>query len=507
MKFPNNQQVALLLESDPCDLQAIVEAFRRVCEAKYGWKFNVPEVNPGVFYRLFGGASIMATFELIQKPGDPAVFQQALNSNFTGVGCPDVRERLMRHKAMVLVTIGHGVMGGVMSDPKFANLFASVGMRIEGESLPEFLQRLDLAALAARIALDHAPSTLVHWTQSNMLLKPEMFDKMAEMDAPSPLHVHPVLFGTPAGPGEAQALGLRTFGMRHFIGYEVIVEPTALPWAAIWQSTMTVLNVALMPNGYIIPDGDTFGDEDRTQSFRIRHLSADEGGAPLLEMTPLLMREFNFVASDYAPERNVIDDRMPPAELMPTDDGEKMELAKEWREKRALAEGAGARFEVRSFEAPPPRPAPPRANGPPSIRGTRLLSRLFSRGARRRQPGGRPPARRPRSRKAGGCAAFALAGPRPVVRSRARRRPDRRSSLRTPGESPSRPSATPRMAMSRSVMTPASRPASSTGIEPKSSCFIACTTDFRLSPRCAPVGSAIMTSEIAVTDWLLQLER
>lgn len=381
MKFPNNQQVALLLEHDRCDLQAIVEAFRQICHAKYGWEFNVPEANPGLFYRLFGGASVMATFELVPRPGDPEVFRQALNSNFTGVSCPDVRERLMRHKAMVLVTIGHGVMGGVMSDPKFANLFSSIGMRIEGESLPEFLQRLELAALGGRIALDHAPSTLVHWTQSNMLLKPDMFEAMAAMEVPSLLHVHPVLFGTPARAGEPQALGLRTFGLRHFIGHEVIVEPTVLPWSAIWESTMVVLRVALMPNGYIIPDGDTFGDENRTQSFRIRHLPADEGGAPLLEMTPLLMREFDFVAPDYAPEANVIDDRMPPGELMPAADEEKMALANEWREKRALAEGAGARFEVRCFETPPPRPAPPRDDGPPPITGTGLRARLFGRGA------------------------------------------------------------------------------------------------------------------------------
>lgn len=53
---------------------------------------------------------------------------------------------------------------------------------------------------------------------------------------------------------------------------------------------------------------------------------------------------------------------------MPADDEAKMELVNEWREKRALAEGIGGRFEVRSRDGrgpdatPPPNPPSP----PPS---------------------------------------------------------------------------------------------------------------------------------------------
>lgn len=380
MKFPNNQQVALLLPDDACDLAAIVTDFRSVCRAKFGWEFNVPEANPGLFYRLFGGREVMATFELVRNPGDPAVFEQALVSPFVTMTCPDIRQHVMLHRAMVLVTIGHGVMGGVMSDPQFAGLFSSIGKRIEGESLPEFTQRLELCALGARIAMDHAWPVAVHWTQSNMLLAPEAFEALAAMGVPSPLHIHPSLFGTPAEPGEEQALGLRTFGMRHFIGHEVIVEPTTLPWSILWESALVLLRVATVENGYIIPDGDTFGDESRSQSFRVRHLAADEGGAPLLELTPLKIAECGFVASDYAPEENVFDDRLPPPAIMPADEEERMDLANEWREKRAMAEGIGGRFEVRTTgEAPPPPPSapPPQDGGPPAISGTGLRARLF----------------------------------------------------------------------------------------------------------------------------------
>ena len=65
---------------------------------------------------------------------------------------------------------------------------------------------------------------------------------------------------------------------------------------------------------------------------------------------------------------------------MPADEDEKMDLANEWREKRAMAEGIGGRFEVRTiWEAPPSPPSAPQPQdgGPPAISGTGLRARLF----------------------------------------------------------------------------------------------------------------------------------
>lgn len=75
---------------------------------------------------------------------------------------------------------------------------------------------------------------------------------------------------------------------------------------------------------------------------------------------PLMRREHGFVADDYVPATQVINDRAPPSDLMPPDDEQKFELVNEWREKRALAEGIGGSFEVRARnadpQATPPRP-------------------------------------------------------------------------------------------------------------------------------------------------------
>lgn len=378
MQFPNEVQAAVLLTAPVLDLESIVRSFRSLLDAKTGAQFNVPEANPGKFYRLFGGDSIMITIEFMPAPGRMEVFQQALQSPYTGLVCPDVRERLTRHTGMVLINVSHGVLGSVAQDPKIAGFLAEIGVGQEGANLPQFKQRLELCALAARFVCDHTEPSLVHWTQSNQLLPVEFFDKAAAMSVPSVLHIHPWLFG-PGEEVDGKALaGIRTFGMRHFIGREVIVEPSEIPWAANFETVITFLNIALAKNGYIIPDGDTFGDEDRTQSYRVRHLEAGEGDVPLFELTPLFRKDFDFVAEDFAPFENKIDDRSPPPGVMPEDDGEAMVLANEWREKRSMAQGIGGDFEVRTFETPPPRPTPP-SDGSQAITGTGLRSKLFGR--------------------------------------------------------------------------------------------------------------------------------
>lgn len=359
MQFPNEVQVALLFDRPVSDIEAIVRTFARVEEARSGARFNMPEINPGKFYRLFGGDDLMITVEYLDQPANMDVFQQTLTSVVTGIVCPDIRQRLMRNRSHILVNVSHGVIG---NSPEILSMLERINYPKEGHSLPQFKRRLDVCGLLARIAGDHAPALAVHWTQSNQLLPGEAFDALAQSEAPSPLHIHPYLFGGGTDESGNNKVGIRTFGARHFIGREVLVEPSALPWAANYETILAFLRLATIDNGYIIPHTDTFGPEDHSLSYRVLHRDAEAGDVPLYELVPLMYREYGFVADDYVPRDRVIDDRMPPPELMPADDEEKMELANEWREKRMLAEGAGGRFEVRArgdgtTPPPPVRPA------------------------------------------------------------------------------------------------------------------------------------------------------
>jgi len=398
MLYPNRIQSALMFDGRGYDLEAMMRDFLRIEGMRSGASFHLSENNPGKFYRLFDASEeLMVTFEKLDRPADMACFRAALASPYTGIVTPDIRERLMRCDSHILLEVSHGVLAGVDADPKFAALFEAIGQPKEGATQSQFERRLNVLALMTRIATDHAVPLAVHWTQSDVLLSGDMFDRVAAgNEVPGPLHIHPVLFGPRPAPGEAPLAGLRTFGARHWLGREVIIQPNILPWAANLETIFAFLRVATMPNGYVIPDGDTFGPEDRSQSYRVLHHNAgtvigDAAPAdlPMYELVPLKHVEFGFVAPDYVPDANTFDDRAFPAGIMPDDQDAKMALANEWGEKRKLAEGIGGRFEVRAAGedlAPPPPPSPPPVIAPtpsqpglPALSGRGLRARVFGR--------------------------------------------------------------------------------------------------------------------------------
>ncbi len=402
MQYPNRIQSCLVFDERIDVLEAAVRDFAKIEEMKSGATFNVPENNPGKFYRLFGDGELMLTFEYIEGSADPDAFRGPLSSTATGLLCPDIRERLSRSKSHILLEASHGALGGVEEDPKIAAMFEQIGRRRSGASQGEFERRLEVLALMSRIVTDHAMPSAVHWTQSDQLVAGETFDDFAAADAPGPLHVHPYLFGPkPQALDEHQLVGIRTFGARHWLGREVLVEPSPLPWAANYETILAFLRIATMVNGYVIPDGDTFGPEDRSQSYRVTYheagetvddLAAEEGGVPLYKLTPLKHTDHDFVSDAHVPDENVIDDRGFPPELMPDEQEAKMEEANRWREGRRLAEGIGATFEVRArggtHEAPPEPPAPPPTQvsaptpsnpGLPSVSGRGLRAKVFGR--------------------------------------------------------------------------------------------------------------------------------
>lgn len=401
MLYPNRLQAALLFDRRVDCLEAAMRDFTRIEGMRTGASFHLSESNPGQFYRLFDATEeLMLTFERIDRPADPQAFRAALASPYTGLVTPDIRERLARTDTHILLEVSHGVLAGVEEDPALAGLLDAVGHKRAGASQTAFERRLRVLTLMTRIVIDHAMPLAVHWTQSDTLLSGDLFDRIAAGDeTPGPLHIHPILFGPRPAPGDEPLMGLRTFGVRHWLGREIIIQPNVLPWAANLEAAFAFLRVATMPDGYVIPDGDTFGPEDRRLSCRVLHHDAGTvigdcapAEVPVYELVPLKHVEYGFAAPDYIPEANVFDDRAFPPAIMPDDQEAKMVLANEWSEKRKLAEGVGGRLEVRAAgepgAAPPPPPSPPPAPviaptpskpGLPSLSGRGLRSRVFGR--------------------------------------------------------------------------------------------------------------------------------
>lgn len=402
MLYPNRLQAALLFDGPIRDLQAMMRDFVRIEGMRSGAQFNVPEVNPGLFYRLFGGAEeLMITFEYLDRPASAEAFRAALSSPFNGIATPDIRDRIIRSQTHIILEVSHGVLGGVEENPEIAAFLSQMGRPQEGTTQAQFERRLAVLSLMARIVSEHAMPSAVHWTQSDILLGGEQFDGFAAGDSsPGPLHIHPFLFGPRPAPNEDAEVGIRTFGARHWLGRELIVHPNILPWAANFETLFAFLKVATMPGGYIIPDGDTFGPEDRSLSYRVLHhdaganigyAEAEPADVPFYELVPLKHVEYGFVAEEHVPDINAFDDRAFPATIMPEDQDAKMALANEWAEKRKLAEGIGGSFEVRARGedgiVPPPPPTPPapvitptpRQPGLPSLSGRGLRAQVFGR--------------------------------------------------------------------------------------------------------------------------------
>jgi hypothetical protein len=367
--YPHENQAALLFDRRLYNFDEVAAQCGRLLAATYGVPFNQSERVPGAFARFYGGDELMVTVEYIDGPPNHEIFAQALGSAITSQLCPDMPERLARARAMILINVNHGVFGQEIQD-QFGAMFAEIGFPRQGATLPQFKQRLKVLANLSRLTADMTSPSVVHWTQSNQLFPGDKWDSLAGMDAPSFIHVHPFLFG-PGDPVDGKyKLGIRTFGARHFIGHELLIEPHEIAWAANYDVVLTFLTVATLENGYIIPDGDTFGPEDGSLSYRVRHRAAEPDDVPLIELTPLLHRGAGFVSPCYVPKERTIDDRSPPPALMPDDDNEKERLAEEWREKRRLAEGIGGRLEVR---AKGNMPLPPASRSRLSLFGDRAI--------------------------------------------------------------------------------------------------------------------------------------
>lgn len=307
MLYPNRLQVALLFDRPMRELDAIMRDFMRIEGMRTGTQFNLAGAIEGRFCRLFGGAEeLRVTFEYFDVPAAAQLFKGALASPCTGIATPDIRERLGRTHSHMLVEVSHGVMAGVDEDQQFAAILEASGHPKAGATQAQFERRLGILALIARIATDHAMPLAVHWTQSDQLLSGDLFDRLAAAEnMPGPLHIHPFLFGPRPDPGTAPLVGIRTFGARHWLGREIIVKPNPLPWATNFDTILAFLKVATMTDGYVIPDGDTFGPEDRSLSYRVLHHDAgtDTGSTdiPLYELVPLEHAAHGFVAPDHVP--------------------------------------------------------------------------------------------------------------------------------------------------------------------------------------------------------------
>ena len=319
----------------------------------------VPHQCSENFVLIMGQNDLHITIEYIPAPANRDVMKSAMNSSFVRIGLPDVETLVDAQKSHILINVRHGVM------PKMdvlTDLMQQLDMPEQGADLESFMVRLNACALLTKEFCKLDP-LLIHWGQSDKLIKPEFYLAQTEMPMPCTLNVHPFLYGQSQNSDGSFNMGLRTFGIKHFIGREVIVLPSPVPWLEVWLNCLVFLNVATSPNGYIIPHGDTFGDEDGIMSMSVSHIEANtqaaESADPHYQLRVIKNTKHNYFANDYvdAPYDQYSPELMEQKYGLNSDEDSK--TLSGLNEAKAAADNAGIGYRIRP--TPDANPAMPTA--------------------------------------------------------------------------------------------------------------------------------------------------
>jgi hypothetical protein len=369
-RFPNTIQSCLLFDKrgffdrrKNLNLEELSSTYMKIQAAKFGHRYNVVEHVKGKVIQFYGGEDLMIRLEVMNNPANRGVFQQALLSPFTRIGFPEAADVIKNHGTHLLINVRHGVLP---DDPEINEMLRTMDYPREGHSLPQFKQRLDVCAMLTSLAHDLGEASLVHWTQSNMLLKPKVFDGKLEDVFPHLFHVHPLMFSEGNAPDGRINVVVQTFGAQHFIGREIHVTANPIPWVDNYQAALAFIKVAIMKNGYIVNDGDNFGVEGNDFSYRVTHFAAQNNGEretpARYELELRYSRSHNYQSPKHAPDGVAIDIANPPPEIVNSASPEGQDMLDIWAQKRKRAEMAGIDFRVtaqpiENSGTPTPRPS------------------------------------------------------------------------------------------------------------------------------------------------------
>lgn len=358
-KYTNQMQTALLLEGNftSSPLPGLIKQLQTVFN-----RLGIPLTCPGMsstYVQMFGPNDLQVTIEFMAGPADHGVFAGTLGSPISTMLVPDATDRIRRHKSHLLVYVQHGVFGGVMGEKGISSLFNELGMHQPGHSLAEFLERIKILSIACETICAEMPASLIHWTQSNMVFSSTNFTTVVE-EPIGPLTVHPCLYGPEPPRGAAkQYVGIHTLGAADYIGREIHVEAAPVPWTELYAGALSFIKIAIEKNGYIIPDGDIFGVEGDSVSFRVRHVgaNAEQGLSDHYQLTLRYSREHGYTMPD-AKRRLTVPGGVDGVErLIGTATPEARAQLRRMRESAALAEGIGGRLVVtRPADEPPQAP-------------------------------------------------------------------------------------------------------------------------------------------------------
>src|SRR5262245_59001728 len=184
--------------------------------------------------------------EWVDRPTARANFNTALSSVFNQILVPDAAALIDRHRGLLLINVHHGAMPPL---PEVQALLAKMGVGQAGQSLPQYRERLRVMGLLAAMATDISDPTLSHWTHTDILARPQAIKDFMWDAGPNLLHVHPMPFRGPGTTQDQGIAGVVTFGAAAYIGREIRVRPTEVPWLQAYEHALTFITVAIHKDG------------------------------------------------------------------------------------------------------------------------------------------------------------------------------------------------------------------------------------------------------------------
>ena len=352
MSRPNLLQVVLLYDTaEAIDLEALLSGFLKSELNAPGYRYNVVAADGRSCFRCFGArdSDLMVFVEWLDRPAVRAKFDFALGCVFNQLSVPDAPALIDRHRGMLLINVHHGALP---QSSEIQAMIARLGVGPAGQTLPQYQERLRVMGQLAAMATEISKPTLSHWTHTDVLARPQLVKNFMSDAGPNPLHVHPLPFRGPGTTQEQGIAGVATFGAAAFIGREIRVRPSEVPWPEAYQHALAFIALAISKNGYVIPDGDTFGDDGECFCYRVHHTAEPfiNAGTPIpcYELEPLLNKQHGFRSPDYVTRDRIVNLDKPQPEYVQLEGRAGREIVAEWKAKRQMAERAGGSLLVKA---------------------------------------------------------------------------------------------------------------------------------------------------------------
>ncbi len=226
---PTRVEAALLYEAhEPFSYEELANELKDLFEEEV--QVNLGAHHDGIWGVLTIGGHVV---KISQNGGPlaPKGFQGALASPANKLMVPDAEEIIAGHQKNVFITVGGDeilmpdIEPGTFSEA-FEELLADAIKREGVPSLKHFSNRVFIARLVVCQVMALARPKLVHWCQSDQLLRPEWMD-LARDPRGMCLQIHPSFnLGTDITSGQP-GVGFHAFGAEHICGYHMIFNPFA----------------------------------------------------------------------------------------------------------------------------------------------------------------------------------------------------------------------------------------------------------------------------------------